>query len=128
MLQSKVVGATNFNRNGMMVLELLTENKNDFSILLAITLFGAIEALSNNAITFDEARSVILNPYVLDKAIIAGCDNEVIELIDKGLELDCIKRQFPELFQSSICEIRDNLVTYLVKVNISNNIIVRLKT
>ena len=105
----------------MRKLDLSTSSRESFSLLLAVTLFGIIEAFEKEAISFNTARALLVRPFMLDKARRMECDVEVIKAIDMSLELDVAQRQFPQIIPLMIEEIKDILIVYISNAKIFPN-------
>ena len=106
-------------------MELKTENSNTFSLLIAINILGIMNALKKGKLTTYAAHDFLLNPYMFEKIKENKCDKKVIHAFDLCLELDCVSRQYPEIYSKSILEIENILISFLSESNIPNEIFIR---
>lgn len=85
---------------------------------------GVLNALKSHVITFDDARYMILSPYIYEEAKKYKCDESVLNSINLSLELDVIGRQFPEMFEEAIKEIENMIYKYLANKDIVDDFII----
>lgn len=64
--------------------------------ILLITIVGGLEAIKNKGITINEMEKFIFSPYMVKRLKEVGCHPPIIELIEKGCELEDIDSLIPE--------------------------------
>lgn len=73
--------------------------------MLLIAIVGNMESIKNKGITIDEAEKFLFCPHVVNKLKTKKCNEKIIELIEKGCELEDIYSLIPEKLDETINEI-----------------------
>ena len=63
---------------------------------ISITLLGVLEAIKGKSISIDEAQAFIFSPRIVTMFRKAGVAHNVLEIIEKGCELEDIELLIPE--------------------------------
>ncbi len=98
-----------------MVVNSLKNNldKVDEKIIL-LTIIGSVEAIKNGGITIDEAEKFIFSPHMENRLKSKGCNEDIIELIMKGCELEDIVSLIPHCLNDVLSEIKQEAL-FLIK-------------
>lgn len=88
--------------------------KADEKIIL-IAMAGTLEAIKNGGITIEEAESFLFSPYTEKKLRAKKCKKEIIELVQKGCELEDIVSLIPEELNNVIDELKQEIYLLLKK-------------
>lgn len=75
--------------------------------VILINIVGVLESIKNNAITIDEAEKFIFSPYTRKKLCDINCDARIIEIVEKGCELEDIASLIPECFDEEIARLEE---------------------
>lgn len=81
--------------------------------ILLIMILGILEAVKNRAITIDEAEKFILSPHVMNELKTKECDEKIIDLIEKGCELENIASLLPERLNEEIKNLKKEAIEQL---------------
>lgn len=73
--------------------------------MLLIAIVGSMESIKNGGITIDEAEKSLFCPHIVNMLKIKKCNEKIIELIEKGCELEDIYSLIPENLNEIINEI-----------------------
>lgn len=73
--------------------------------MLLIAIVGSMESIKNGGITIDEAEKFLFCPHIVNMLKIKKCNEKIIELIEKGCELEDIYSLIPENLNEIINEI-----------------------
>ena len=87
-------------------------NPKDEIVVLMVAL-GTIDAIKNNLISINEAEKIIFSPYSKKVLNNAGCNTEIIRIIESACELEDIKSLIPEKLDQSIDEIKSMIIDVL---------------
>ncbi len=81
------------------------EKTDEKTVLLAI--LGGLEALQKGVITIEEAEKFIFSPYMAGRLKVKKCRAQIIELIEKGCELEDIHSLLPYRLNQVIDELKN---------------------
>ena len=82
-------------------------------ILVLLVALGTIDAVKNNLISINEAEKIIFSPYSKKVLNNAGCNTEIIRIIELACELEDVKSLIPEKLDKSIDEIKSMIIDVL---------------
>lgn len=74
--------------------------------IILIAMAGTLETLKNGGITIEEAEKFLFSPYIVKKLKGKKCNEEIIELVLKGCELEDIVSLIPEELNDVIDELK----------------------
>lgn len=83
-----------------------TLNETDEKMLLVI-LLGIFEAIKSNALSIREAEKFLFSPYIFNKLESKKCNYKIINIIERGCELENIKSLIPDELTGAIQELED---------------------
>lgn len=84
-------------------------SKNDEKLVL-VSLLGIIEALKNNSLTIEEAEKFLFSPYMANKLQTGKCNGKIINIIEKGCELEDIVSLIPDNFLKIMDELEQEIL------------------
>lgn len=84
-------------------------DKNDEKMLLVI-LIGIFESLKNNSMTIREAERCLFSPYIFNKLKLKKCNPRIVNIIERGCELENIKSLIPDHLMKAIEEMEEMTV------------------
>ena len=70
--------------------------------VLLIEIVGILEALESNAISLNEAENICFSPYIQKKL-----NPEILEIVERGCELEDIKSLIPESYYKNIADLKN---------------------
>lgn len=91
--------------NGMKVIcknNIVTQND---EIIILISLIGIFEALKNGSVTINEAEQFIFSPYMVRKLEQHNCNSKIVNIIERGCELEDFESLIPEKLLDFINEL-----------------------
>lgn len=99
-----------------MMISMLKESleKVDEKIIL-IAMAGTLETLKNGGITIEEAEKFLFSPHIVKKLKEKKCNEEIIELILNGCELEDIASLIPEELNDVIDGMMQKILLFLKK-------------
>lgn len=83
--------------------------------IILINIIGALEAVANHAITIDEAESFIFSPHMIKVLHNKGCSNKILDILEKGCELEDIQSLLPEKLDETISGLKQEAFDLLGK-------------
>lgn len=83
-----------------------TVNETDEKMLLVI-LLGIFEAIKSNDLSIREAEKFLFSPYIFNKLESSKCNSKIINIIERGCELENIKSLIPDELAGAIQELED---------------------
>lgn len=87
-------------------------SENDEKLVL-VSLLGIIAALKDNSLTIDEAEKFLFSPHMVNKLQIGKCNKKIINIIEKGCELEDIASLIPDKLLKSIDELEQETLEIL---------------
>lgn len=102
-----------------MKLNLSIENKTEIERFLLILNLGLINALKNGLITIEEVENYLYNPYTLERLKYLGINQEILDLIHEGCELENIERIIKDQLKQTMDEMENKIVSHLKKLTVS---------
>lgn len=83
--------------------------------ILLIQIIGALEAMQRGSITITEGEKYIFSPRSVNKYKEARYSDNIINLIERGCELEDIESLLPNKISSSMEEIKEDALMLLNK-------------
>lgn len=74
--------------------------------VLVISILGILDALYEKKITIIESQKYLFSPYIIDKLVNLKCKKEIVELIEKGCELEDVESLVPNKLDDNIFILR----------------------
>lgn len=90
-----------------------TISENDEKIIL-ISIVGILQAIKNDKLSIDEAEKFLFSPYMVGKLRIKKCNESIIDIIERGCELEDIVSLIPDKLSTAINEL-ENMTLDLMK-------------
>lgn len=87
-------------------------SRNDEKIVL-INVIGTLEALKRNKVSIDEAEKFLFSPHVIAKLQNKKCDEKIIDILERGCELEDIKSLIPNRMLKTINELENKALELL---------------
>lgn len=84
-------------------------DKNDEKMIL-ISLVGILELLKNKKILIDEAEKYCFSPYMINKLKAIKCNDKIIDILEKGCELEDIASLIPDQLLKVIDELEQEVL------------------
>ena len=75
--------------------------------VLLIEIVGILEALESNAISLNEAENICFSPYIKKKLKEKKFNPEILEIVERGCELEDIKSLIPESYYKNIADLKN---------------------
>lgn len=79
-------------------------SKIDEKIIL-ISLIGTLESLKNNILSIDEAEKFLFSPHMIGRLRNKNCNIRIIDILEKGCELEDVASLIPEKLYKIINEL-----------------------
>lgn len=83
--------------------------------ILLVSIIGIIHLLRENLMSIDEAEKFLFSPHTRKILKQKKCNNNIVELIDYGCELEDIKSILPNEFLKSLKELEQKTLLLLSK-------------
>lgn len=83
--------------------------------IVLINIVGALEAVADHAITIDEAESFLFSPHIIKVLHSKGCSNKILDILEKGCELEDIQSLLPEKLDETIFGLKQEAFDLLGK-------------
>ncbi len=90
-----------------------TEELNQIERLIAILSLGLCTAIKHQAIHIDEAEHILYSPLTLKKLTEIGSNQEIIELIHAGTELEDLASLLPKELSKTLSQIEGKTLKLL---------------
>lgn len=87
-------------------------SKNDEKMVL-INLIGIFETLKRGGLSIDEAEKILFSPRMVAKLRMKGCDEKILDILERGCELEDIVSLIPDRILKTINEL-ENMTLELV--------------
>jgi len=81
--------------------------------ILLLTLLGVLGALKSNSISIDEAEKFLFSPHTVKRLKASNCNQSVIEIVERGCELEDIDSLIPDRLNENIENLYKNLLEVL---------------
>lgn len=111
MLKLRQVGAMEVDMKIIFSSDAISEN--DEKIIL-INIVGILEAIKNDKLLIDEAEKFLFSPYMVGKLRIKKCNESIIDILERGCELEDIVSLIPNKLSKTIDEL-ENMALGLMK-------------
>lgn len=85
----------------------------DFDVFWNIFVLGLIVALENDVLQPEECEAMLFNPYMKQHFIKNRTNEHIIDIIDKGMELDAIKNLIPSDYNKIILKMKEKCISCL---------------
>ncbi len=94
-------------------LTIKVEEKVEIEILVSIINLGICAAHKEGVISIEEAESYLYSPYSMEQLKKLGVEQELIDIIHLGTELEDVKSLLPSEFALSIKEIEEKTLQFM---------------
>lgn len=74
--------------------------------ILLINIIGVLEVLEKGNLSFNEAEKFLFSPYFINKLKKRKCNNKIIEILERGCELEDIASLLPQNLEKNIAELK----------------------
>lgn len=91
-------------------------NKREIERFVLLSIIGLMDSLSFSAISIEECESYLFSPYSIDKLNNLNLDQQIVELVESGCELEDVEALIPEKLHKSINEIKLKAIELLKKI------------
>ena len=81
-------------------------NKIEIERFILISIIGLMDSLSVDAISIEECEMYLFSPYSVEKLNTLNLDEQIVELVENGCELEDVESLIPEELYKSIDKIR----------------------
>lgn len=81
-------------------------NKREIERFILLSIIGLMDSLSVGATSIEECETYLFSPYSVDKLSTLNLDEQIVELVENGCELEDVESLIPEKLHKSINEIR----------------------
>ena len=78
--------------------------------MLLLSIIGSLEALKNSAVTIDEVEKFIFSPRMVKALREKKCDEKIVDIIEKGCELEDIYSLLPERLDEVINDLKQEAI------------------
>lgn len=90
-----------------------TISKNDEKIIL-ISIVGILQAIKNDKLSINEAEKFLFSPYMVGELRLKKCNESIIDIIERGCELEDVLSLIPDRLLKTINEL-ENMTLSLMK-------------
>lgn len=101
----------------MLELKISLRNKNEIERFLLINIIGIMDSLKEELITIDEFEIYLFSPYSINKLCELKINNEIINLLKEGTELEDVESLVPEKLKSTIDNLKFRAIDLLSKIS-----------
>lgn len=91
-------------------------NKRQIEAFILVSIIGLMDSLSVGATSIEECETYLFSPYSVDKLRTLNLNEQILELIQIGCELEDVEALIGEKLSESINEIRLKAIELLKKV------------
>lgn len=81
--------------------------------MLLLSILGSLEAITNKVVTIDEVEKFIFSPRMVKVLTEKKCNEKVVDIIEKGCELEDIYVLLPEKLDEVINELKEETIMIL---------------
>ncbi|MDL2302254.1 DUF3969 family protein [Lachnospiraceae bacterium OttesenSCG-928-D06] len=93
----------------------LTENEEK---MLLISIIGTLETLKRKSISINEAEKYLFSPNMVSKLRKNGCSSKIIDILEKGCELEDIASLIPKSLLKNINELQEQALQIMSEYQI----------
>ena len=79
-------------------------NENDEKLVL-VSLLGTLIAIERNSLSIAEAEKFLFSPYMISKLRLKKCDEKILNILERGCELEDIASLIPYEMDNAISEL-----------------------
>lgn len=91
------------------------EKKNISEKIILLAMVGVFEALKNGGMTINESQAFIFSPHMIDALKNRNYSGGVIDILEKGCELEDIESLLPEILVEEIDKLERATLNLLKK-------------
>lgn len=91
-------------------------NEREVECLILILILGFSTALERKVISIEEAEKLLYSPYSMEKLKEIGVNENIVDLIHLGCELENVERLIPDKLLMSIEDIKERALEILQKM------------
>lgn len=81
--------------------------------IILISVIGVLETLESNCINIDEAEKFLFSPHMIKLFCDKGCNKKILNILEKGCELEDVNSLFPEKLSQTIVELKQESIGLL---------------
>lgn len=74
--------------------------------MLLVSIIVTLEVLKENGLTINESEKYLFSPHMIQRLKEWNCDKEIIDIIEKGCELEDIATLLPLEFVDSVVKLK----------------------
>ena len=89
-------------------------NKNEEKVLL-VNIVGILEVLKRGKLSINEAEKFLFSPYMINKLQKKQCNMEIIDILERGCELEDIASLLPQSLEKNIIELEEKALEIIEK-------------
>ncbi len=89
-------------------------SENEEKILL-INIVGVLETLRKGNLSINEAEKFLFSPYFINKLKRGDCNYEIIDILERGCELEDIASLLPQNLEKNIMELKEQALKVIKK-------------
>ena len=89
-------------------------NKNEEKVLL-VNIVGILEVLKRGKLSINEAEKFPFSPYMINKLQKKQCNMEIIDILERGCELEDIASLLPQSLEKNIIELEEKALEIIEK-------------
>jgi len=89
-------------------------SENEEKILL-INIIGVLETLRKRKLSINEAEKFLFSPYFIKKLEKRNCNYEIIDILERGCELEDIASLLPQNLEKNIIELKEQSLKIMEK-------------
>ena len=93
----------------------LTENEEK---MLLISIIGTLETLKKKSISINEAEKYLFSPHMVNKLRKNGCSGKIIDILERGCELEDIASLIPQSLLRNINELQEQALKIMSEYQI----------
>lgn len=97
----------------------LTENEEK---MLLINIIGILETLKRKSISINEAEKYLFSPHMISKLRNNGCSSKIIDILERGCELEDIASLLPQNLTKNINELQEQALKIVSEYQIYDKI------
>ena len=74
--------------------------------ILLINIIGVLEVLEKGNLSLNEAEKFLFSPYFINKLKKRNCNDKIIDILERGCELEDISSLLPQNLEKNIVELK----------------------